>query len=432
MNAEIISVGTELLLGQTINTDAAYIARELSGIGINLLYTTVVGDNPARLRETLETAYRRSDLIITTGGLGPTEDDLTKETIAETAGKKLVTDPVAKAMIEEYFATRPYAASENQKKQALLPEGCTPFENHHGTAPGCAFETDGGKTVIMLPGPPSELVPMLRDSAIPYLLKLENAIIYSRNIHVFGRGEGAVAQMISDYVNLASPTVATYAKDGEMFVRVTAKAKTQDEAEALCAPVVAEIEEIIGDFVYTDRFESLEELAVSLLSERNMTLAAAESCTGGLLAKRITDIPGASAVFGFGTVTYANEAKEKLLGVKRETLDTFGAVSSETAREMAEGVRALAGSDLGIGITGIAGPGGGTPEKPVGLVYIALSDGKKTYVHRMPGGGKRAERGMIRIRAASTALDLVRRYLTGLLPDNTDAAAKTGFFEATE
>ena len=432
MNAEIISVGTELLLGQTINTDAAYIARELSGIGVNLLYTTVVGDNPARLRETLETAYRRSDLIITTGGLGPTEDDLTKETIAETAGKKLVIDPVAKTMIEEFFATRPDAASENQKKQALLPEGCTPFENRHGTAPGCAFETDGGKTVIMLPGPPSELVPMLEESAIPYLLNLENAIIYSRNIHVFGRGEGAVAQTISDYVNLSNPTVATYAKDGEMFVRVTAKAKTQAQAEALCAPIVAEIEDIVGDFVYTDRYESLEELAVSLLSERGMTLAAAESCTGGLLAKRITDIPGASAVFGFGTVTYANEAKEKLLGVRRETLEAFGAVSSETAREMAEGVRKLAGSDLGIGITGIAGPGGGTPEKPVGLVYIALSDGKKTYVHRMPGGGKRAERGMIRIRAASTALDLVRRYLTGLLPDNTDAEAKTGFFEAIE
>ena len=432
MNAEIISVGTELLLGQTINTDAAYIARELSGIGVNLLYTTVVGDNPARLRETLETAYRRSDLIITTGGLGPTEDDLTKETIAETAGKKLVIDPVAKTMIEEFFATRPDAASENQKKQALLPEGCTPFENRHGTAPGCAFETDGGKTVIMLPGPPSELVPMLEESAIPYLLNLENAIIYSRNIHVFGRGEGAVAQTISDYVNLSNPTVATYAKDGEMFVRVTAKAKTQAQAEALCAPIVAEIEDIVGDFVYTDRYESLEELAVSLLSERGMTLAAAESCTGGLLAKRITDIPGASAVFGFGTVTYANEAKEKLLGVRHETLEAFGAVSSETAREMAEGVRKLAGSDLGIGITGIAGPGGGTPEKPVGLVYIALSDGKKIYVSRMPGGGKRAERGMIRIRAASTALDLVRRYLTGLLPDNTDAEAKTGFFEATE
>lgn len=430
MNAEIICVGTELLLGQTINTDAAYIARELSGIGINLLYTTVVGDNPARLRKTLELAYSRSDLIITTGGLGPTEDDLTKETIAESAGRALVLDPIALSMIEEYFSTRPYAASENQKKQALLPEGCTPFENHHGTAPGCAFVTDGGKTVIMLPGPPSELVPMLTESAIPYLLKLENAIIYSRNIHVFGRGEGAVAQMISDYVNLENPTVATYAKDGEMFVRVTAKAASKDEAELLCAPIVKKIEAIIGDCVYTDRYESLEELVVSLLSERGLKLAAAESCTGGLLGKRITDIPGASAVFETGVVSYANSAKEKLLGVRAETLARFGAVSSETAREMAEGVRKLGGSDLGIGITGIAGPGGGSAEKPVGLVYIALSDGEKVYVHRQAGGGARARREMVRIRAASYALDMVRRYLTGILPENKDEEAKTGVFPA--
>ncbi|MBQ4258441.1 MAG: competence/damage-inducible protein A [Clostridia bacterium] len=432
MNAEILSVGTELLLGQTINTDAAYIAQELSGIGINLLYTTVVGDNPARLRGALDAAFSRSDLVITTGGLGPTEDDLTKETIAAAAGKKLVVDETAREMIEEYFSTRPWAASENQKKQALLPEGCVPFENHHGTAPGCAFETDGGKIVIMLPGPPSELVPMLKESAIPYLLKLENAIIFSRNIHVFGRGEGAVAQMISDYVNLENPTVATYAKNGEMFIRVTAKAATKEEAEMLCAPIVREIEEIVGDVVYTDRLDSLEELAVSLLAERKMTLATAESCTGGLLAKRLTDIPGASEVFETGVVSYANKTKEKLLGVRSITLERFGAVSSETAREMAEGVRKLAGSNLGIGITGIAGPGGGSPEKPVGLVYIALSDGSNIFVHRMAGGGRRAERTMIRTRAASQALDLVRRYLTGILNEPDDSEAKTGVFPVSE
>lgn len=414
MNAEIISVGTELLLGQTINTDAAFVAQELSAIGINLLYTTVVGDNPERLTDTLLRAYDRTDLIITTGGLGPTADDLTKEIIASSAGKKLVLDEEAKKEIEEYFAFRDRTLTENQLKQAYLPEGAFKFKNTKGTAPGCAFKTENGKLVIMLPGPPSELIPMMQLSAVPYLLNLENSIIHSVNIHVFGRGEGEVAALIDDYVNLSNPTVATYAKDGEMFVRVTAKASSLEEAQKLCAPIVKEIEDIIGEFVYTDVYSSLEELVVNLLKENGKTISTAESCTGGLLGKRITDISGASSVFGTGVITYANSAKEKLLNVSHESLEAYGAVSEQVAKQMAENVRLLGESDLGIGITGVAGPAH-SEAKPVGLIYIALSDGNKTIVHKLSPSPKSYGRDRLRNKSASYALDMVRRYFEGTL-----------------
>lgn len=414
MNAEIISVGTELLLGQTINTDATFIAQELSALGINLLYTTVVGDNPKRLSDILLYAYERSDLIITTGGLGPTQDDITKEILALTAGKKLILNEEIKEEIEEHFAYRKRAMSENQIKQAYLPEGAFVFKNDFGTAPGCAFKTQAGKLVVMLPGPPSELIPMLKDSVVPYLLNLENAVIYSTNVHVFGAGEGEVAAMINNYVNLSNPTVATYAKNGEMFVRITAKAESIEKAKELCAPVANEIKEIIGDFVYTDIYESLEELAVNLLKENGKTVSTAESCTGGLLAKRITDISGASSVFGTGVVTYENKSKEKLLGVSNDSLEKFGAISAETAAEMAEKVRLLGESDLGIGITGNAGPLT-SENKPVGLIFISLSDGRKTVVHSLSPSPKSYGRDRLRSKAASYALDMLRRYLEGTL-----------------
>lgn len=417
MNAEIISVGTELLLGQTINTDAAFVAQELSAIGINLLYTTVVGDNPDRLTDTLLRAYHRSDLIITTGGLGPTADDLTKEIITSSAGKKLVLHEDIKKEIEEYFSYRDRPITENQIKQAYLPEGAVPFKNTKGTAPGCAFETNNGKLVIMLPGPPSELVPMLQLSAIPYLLTLENAIIHSVNIHVFGRGEGEVAALIDEYVNLSNPTVATYAKDGEMFVRVTAKAASLKEAQELCKPITEEIKNIIGDCVYTDIYSSLEELVVNLLKENGKTISTAESCTGGLLSKRITDISGASSVFGTGVVTYANSAKEKLLNVSHESLEKYGAVSEQVAKQMAENVRLLGESDLGIGITGVAGPAH-SEAKPVGLIYIALADKDKAIVHKLSPSPRYYGRDRLRNKSASYALDMVRRYFEGTLKEN--------------
>ena len=412
MNAEIISVGTELLLGHTVNTDTAYAARELSAAGINLLYSCTVGDNPARLKETVETALARSDIVITTGGLGPTGDDLTKETVAAAAGKKLVMDRESMERIERYFAGR--ALGETQKKQALLPEGCTVFPNDVGTAPGCGFRTDGGKIVVLLPGPPSELVPMLKRYAVPYLADGGKASIVSRIVRVFGLGEGDVAEQISDLTESASPTAATYAKDGEMFVRVTARAQTEEQASALCRPVVEELRKRLGEYVYGTDVESLEETVVKGLAGRGLTLATAESCTGGLLAKRITDISGASQVFHMGTVTYANEIKTLLLGVPEKTLNLYGAVSPQVARLMAQGVREKSGADFGIGITGIAGPDGGTPEKPVGLVYIALSDKENTWVRKMPPRGRYKGREYVRGLAASNALDMVRRRLFGL------------------
>jgi len=411
MNAEIISVGTELLLGHTINTDASYVARELSPIGINLLFASTVGDNPARLREALESALQRSDLVITTGGLGPTGDDLTKETIAETAGKKLVLHQESMDRILHYFKGR--VLGETQKKQAMLPEGCTVFRNDNGTAPGCGFQTEQGKTVVMLPGPPSELIPMLKNYAVPFLTRDGKAAIVSKIIRVFGLGEGFVAEKITDLTDCANPTAATYAKDGEMFVRVTARAESELEAAAMCAPVVKELETRLGEFIYGIDVENLEEVVVTELAKRNWKLATAESCTGGLLAERLTSIPGASEVFHMGVVTYANEIKTLLLNVPEETLKQYGAVSEQTARAMAEGVRAKSGSELGVGITGIAGPGGGTEEKPVGLIYIALCDGKKTVVRKMNGNSMKG-RDYLRYLSASNALDMVRRYLFGL------------------
>lgn len=415
MQAEVLSVGTELLLGQTVNTDTTIVAKALSMLGIDLLYAAVVGDNVKRLEKAVHDALERSDILITTGGLGPTGDDLTKETVAAAAGKALALHEPSYKRLMEYFARG--GLSENQIKQAMLPEGCTVLQNDNGTAPGCAFQTAAGKLVVMLPGPPSELEPMLQNYAVPYLAQFQSAVIASHSVHVFGRGEAAVAEMIADLTENSNPTAAPYAKEGEMFVRVTAKAATEAEADALCAPVIEEIRRRVGSFVYSVDVDSLEALVVDTLRAAGKTLATAESCTGGLLAKRITDVAGSSDVFGMGCVTYANGVKEKLLGVPHETLEAYGAVSEETARAMAEGIVRASGSDIGVGITGIAGPGGGTAEKPVGLVYIALSDGKSTWVAKRQPAGRMKSREWHRHCAASKALDMVRRYLAGLPVD---------------
>ncbi len=412
MNAEIISVGTELLLGQVVNTDTAIVAQELSALGINLLYSAVVGDNVERLRHAVDTAISRSELLIMTGGLGPTTDDLTKETTAACAGKKLVLHQPSLERIQNYFNEK--HVSENQEKQAWLPEGCTVFQNDNGTAPGCAFQAQSGCTVIMLPGPPSELEPMLKNYVVPFLKKGQEHVIVSHNVHIYGRGEAPVAQLLDDLMNGENPTLAPYAKEGECYMRVTAKAPTVEEADEMCRPLIEEIRRRVGDFVYSVDVESLEELVVGELAAQGKTLATAESCTGGLLSKRITDVAGASAVFHMGVVTYANQAKEDLLGVSHETLERWGAVSSQTAREMAQGIVRRSQADLGIGITGIAGPDGGTAEKPVGLIYIALSDGERTWVTKRHPIGRTKSRAWHRHCAASQALDMVRRYLEGL------------------
>lgn len=412
MNAEIISVGTELLLGQVVNSDTAIVARELSALGINLLHSCVVGDNPERLREAVETAISRSDLLIMTGGLGPTPDDLTKETTAAAAGKKLVLHEESLQRIKAYFNGR--EISSNQEKQAWLPEGCTVLKNDNGTAPGCAFKAENGCTIIMLPGPPSELEPMLKKEAVPYLKQGQQCVIVSHNVHIFGRGEAPVALIMDDKMNSTNPTLAPYAKEGECYLRVTAKADNEQLADEMCRPMIEEIKARLGDFVYSVDVESLEEVVVSELKKHGKTLATAESCTGGLVAKRITDIPGSSEVFHMGCVTYANSAKEALLFVPHEILEAHGAVSEQTARAMAQGIVKRSGSDIGVGITGIAGPDGGTAEKPVGLIYIALSDGENTWVAKRQLTGRAKSREWHRQCAASQALDMVRRYLCGL------------------
>ena len=411
MNAEIISVGTELLLGHTINTDAAFVARELSAIGVNLLFACTVGDNPGRLRGALEEALGRSDVVITTGGLGPTDDDLTKETIASVAGVPLKLHDDSLRRLESYFKGRP-AMGENQRKQAMLPEGATVFPNDIGTAPGCGVRTASGKLIVMLPGPPSELVPMLQHYAVPFLKEGSHAVIRSCMIRTFGLGEGAGALKIADLTGAANPTAATYAKENEMFVRVTARAESEEAAEALCRPVVEEICRRYGDVVYGVDVDNLESVVVRLLREKGLHLATAESCTGGLVAKLITDVSGASEVFGMGLVTYANEAKMKLLGVPAAMLEEHGAVSEPVARSMAEGVREVSGSELGIGITGVAGPTGGTPEKPVGLVYLAACSADTVYVQKLVITGRTRE--VVRLSSTQHALEMVRRLALGL------------------
>lgn len=408
MNAELIAVGTEILLGDIVNTDAQVISQGLSELGINVFYQTVVGDNPERLKGVIEAAQKRADIIITTGGLGPTLDDLTKETLADVFNKKMVLHEPSLARIRTFFEKIGRQMTPNNEKQAWLPEGCTVFVNEWGTAPGCAFEA-AGKHVIMLPGPPRECEPMWQACAMPYLYPLAGGCIVSRNIRVFGLGESAMEDKLHDMMErMQNPTIAPYAKTSECFARVTAKAQTVEQANKLLEPVVEDICNMLGDDVYGVDVESLEQVVGDLLQNKGMTLAVAESCTGGLLSKRITDIPGCSAYYKGGVCSYSNEVKSGVLGVSQETLDTVGAVSPETAEQMAKGVAVALGADVGIGITGIAGPDGGTPEKPVGLVYIGVSVKGNTWVHKMQSS---LGRDRVRNQAASTALDILRRKL---------------------
>lgn len=412
VKAEIVSVGTELLLGHMVNTDAAIVARELAALGFDLTNTQVVGDNPARLRAALELALSRADVIVTTGGLGPTQDDLTKETVASLAGLPLEENAECAGRLRVWFGDR--AMSSNQRKQAFFPKGSIILQNHAGTAPGCIIPMPQNRFVILLPGPPHELTPMLEREARPFLQSLSQASIHSTIIRTFGIGEGAAAALLGELLSGANPTAATYASDAEMFVKVTAKAESAEKAALLAAPLVAAIRERLGDVAYGIDVASLESVVVSRLVATGKTIATAESCTGGLLAKRITDQPGASAIFGLGLVTYANKAKEKLLAVPAALIEAHGAVSREVASAMAENVRKLNGADYGIGISGIAGPDGGTAEKPVGLVYIALATDLATEVRVMRPFGISPARSWVRQRAASHALDMVRRHLAGL------------------
>ncbi len=411
-NAELIAVGTELLLGNIANTDAQMLSRELSALGINVFYHTVVGDNPERLKAAVEIAKRRADIIITTGGLGPTCDDLTKTVLAEAFGKKLVFHAPSADRIRAFFARIGREMTENNLQQAMLPEGCVIFENDWGTAPGCAFEGDGCR-VLMLPGPPRECAAMFRYRALPYLQALSDGIIHSRTLRVFGMGESSVESLLREKMNaLTNPTLAPYAKEGEVELRITAKAGTKEEAAALIAPVEAEVRAVLGHKIYGADVHSLEEVCLALLKERGLTLGAAESCTGGLIAKRMTDLPGASAVFKGAVVSYANEVKAGILGVPAALLKEYGAVSRPVAEAMAAGARIALGCDLAVAATGVAGPNPDERGNPAGLVYVALAAPGGCTVRELQAG---AGRDRVRTYAASYAFDLIRRYLTGQL-----------------
>ena len=408
---ELIAVGTELLLGNIVNSDAQMLSRELSALGLNVYYHSVVGDNPQRLRQVVEHAKKRADIIITTGGLGPTCDDLTKNVLAAAFGKKLELDKDSALRIRAYFDKLDRKMTENNMNQALLPEGCVIFPNDWGTAPGCAFES-GGKHVVMLPGPPSECLPMFRACAAPYLSQFSEGVICSHSLRVFGMGESSVEALLrSEMDRLRNPTLAPYAKSGEVELRITAKAATKDEAEALMVPVEEEVRQTLGDLIYGRDVASLESVVLSLLADKCLTLGCAESCTGGLFAKRITDVPGASRVFRGGVVSYGSEVKAGVLGVDPGLLAREGAVSPAVAEAMALGARKLLGCDLAVSFTGVAGPGSDDRGNPEGLVFAALAFGSGVRVRRLNLGQGRER---IRNTAVNHGLDLVRRVLLGL------------------
>lgn len=408
MNAEILCVGTEILLGDIVNTNTQYLARRLSDIGITVYHQGVVGDNRDRLKESYKLAFKRADIVITTGGLGPTKDDLTKEVGAEYFGRSLLLDNHSLERIKEYFSKMGKGINEGNKKQAYFPEGGIILQNNNGTAPGCIVK-DGSKYLILLPGPPKEMKLMFEESVVPFLKKLSNVTLYSKVLRICGIGEGFMAEMIDDIIERqTNPTVAPYAKEGEVTLRITAKAQDEKEALSLIEPVEKEIRERLGNNIYGEGDTSLEEAVAKILIDKKLTIALAESCTGGLIASKLVNCPGISSVFLEGAVTYSNDAKMRRLNVKADTLDKYGAVSEETAREMVLGIRETAESDIGISVTGIAGPDGGTPEKPVGLVYVGLCIKGNVKVKKLLLSGNREK---IRNRTAMEALNWLRMEL---------------------
>ena len=410
MVVELISVGTELLLGNIVNTNTQFLAEKCALLGLTMYHQETVGDNHDRLAEVIRTTLKRSDVIILTGGLGPTEDDLTKEVCAEVMGFPLVEDTHTHERIEEYFRNNIYKViPDNNWKQAIVPAGCIVLDNDNGTAPGLILEKYG-KSAILLPGPPNELYPLFMNQVFPYLQNLQPEVIRSQMVKICGVGESQVEDKLLDLIDKQkNPTIATYAKTGEVHIRVTAKAATEEEARKLVKPVVKEIKNRFGDYVYsTKEEETLEQAVVKLLKKYDLTMTTAESCTGGLLAGRIINVPGASEVYNEGFITYSNKAKRKYLDVSKSTLKKYGAVSEQTAREMATGGVFATDSDACVAVTGLAGPDGGSEEKPVGLVYIATYMKDKVNVQRYQFKGNRAK---IREQAVVKGLDLLRRSI---------------------
>jgi len=410
---EILSVGTELLLGSIANTDAQMLSQGLSELGLNVYWHTVVGDNPQRAKEAVALAKSRADIIITTGGLGPTCDDLTKNVLAEAFGKQLVFHEPSAQRIRSYFERTKRPMPESNMQQAMLPEGCTVLENDWGTAPGCAFEADGVH-VIMLPGPPSECRPMFHYRAKPYLMSLSEGVIASHTLKLFGIGESSMEEQLRAQMNeMTNPTLAPYAKEGECELRVTAKAENDEKAQELLRPTVEQVKALFGNKVYGVDVKSLEQVVQALLEEKGMTVGVAESITGGLMAKRLTDLPGVSRVFKGGIVSYTNETKQAVLGVSEELLNEHGAVSAPVAQAMAEGARRVLGVDIALSATGVAGPDRDDRGNEVGTAFVAIATADGSYVRELHLGN-RPMRERLRTQTAHHAFDLARRYLSGL------------------
>lgn len=409
MVVELISVGTEILLGNIVNTNAAYLAEKCAALGLSCYYQDVVGDNEERLCETIRTALSRADILLISGGLGPTQDDLTKEAAAKVLEKPLVLHERSKAAIQEYFSARGLEITDNNWKQAMVPEGSIVLDNPNGTAPGIIIEKDG-KYVVLMPGPPGELMPMFEASVIPYLGRLQDAVIFSQTVKICGVGESKAETMVKDLIDAqTNPTIATYAKTGEVHLRVTARGADEKEARKLVKPVVKELKGRFESHVYTtEDAVTLEKAVVDLLLANKLTVSTVESCTGGLVAARLINVPGVSEVFKAGYITYSNKAKRRLLGIKKNLLLKHGAVSREIAEAMAKGAAVLSKADVTVSVTGIAGPDGGTQEKPVGLVYIGCDVCGTVTVKECRFQGSRAK---IRESAVSSALALMRECI---------------------
>lgn len=412
MKCELISVGTEILLGDIVNTNAAYLSKELAKLGIDVLFEHTVGDNEKRLKDTLSSALKKSDGVILTGGLGPTKDDITKEVCADFFSLKLVKDEKILEDIKNYFKTRKRKMPSSNEKQAFVPFPSITLKNENGTAPGSILEKDG-KFIIILPGPPKEMIPMFKESVVPYLSKFTQGVIKSYNVRTFGIGESDMAQRVKELLSGENPTVAPYAKSGEALLRVTAKAKNEKEADKLAMPILNAINEKLCDYIYGININSVEEATVAVLKENNITVSGAESCTGGLVSKRLTDISGSSAVFKGSIISYCNEVKENVLGVKKEHLSKYGAVSAPVAAQMALGAKNTLKTDLAFATTGIAGPFSDETGKEVGLMFVAVTDGKNVCVKEINTGHNKGEscRDYNRITAASTVINELRLFL---------------------
>ena len=411
MKAEIITVGTEILLGDILNTNCRYLSRELAAMGIEMYYQITVGDNEERLLKTLKESLNRSDIVICTGGLGPTEDDITKEVCAKYFGYELeLHKPSLDAMIER-FKHMNRVPTKNNEKQAYFPKEAYILKNDNGTAPGCIMEKEG-KMIVVLPGPPREMEPMFENYVKPYLSKLTDDVIESEVLRIIGVGESKVENDILDIIDSqTNPTIATYAKGYECTLRITAKAKSVEEAKELIKPMSDEMKRRFGQSLYATGETSIEEVVAKMLVENNLKIAVAESCTGGMVSASLINYPGISSVFMEGCVTYSNEAKMKSLGVKKETLDVYGAVSDKCAKEMASGVAARYNTNIGIATTGIAGPDGGTDEKPVGLVYFGIYINGKVISKKYVFNG---DRQGVRERATRTILNDLRLELLNM------------------